>query len=58
MIIAVTGEVAIGIAEPGDLGWVFGASRIIHGVGYAKAEQIDVETDPVFHIGKIETEMA
>src|SRR5512134_2414590 len=58
MIGAVAGEIAVGIAETGELSRVLGAAGIIHYVGYAEAEQADVKTNAVFHVRQIETEMA
>src|SRR6185369_5989607 len=57
MIGAIPGEVAVGIAEGGDLGRIFSAPRVVHHIGNTKPEQVDIKPHAVFHVGKIKTEM-
>src|SRR5215831_4363986 len=55
---SVASEITIGIAEIGKLGRVFGAARVIHDIGNAKAEEIAVKFYAFVHIDEIEPKMA
>jgi hypothetical protein len=58
MIAAVAREVAVRVAEAGELIGALRPPRVIHHVGNAKAEEIGVKTDAVVPVRQVETEMA
>ncbi len=58
VIRAVTGEIPVGVAEAGDLCRIFGAARVIHDIGDAKAEKVDIKMHAGFHVAEIEAEVA